>query len=70
MDKKQFFQALLHAEQNGGTITYHFKDNTKQVSNINKEVFINEKGKKRSLEEVQKVFDTIMYDLKATSYTL
>ena len=70
MDKPELMQALLNAEQNGGTITYHFADDTKQVFQINKEVFFNERGKSRSLEDVLEVFTSIQHDLKATSFTL
>ncbi len=70
MEKPDLIQALLNAEQNGGTVTYHFDDDTKQVSQINKEVFFNERGKSRSPQDVLEVFTSTQHDLGATSFTL
>lgn len=72
---KQTYQELLvalgNARINGGTVTYHFADNTKQVSNLNKEIFINEKNNKdKSLNDVLELLDSIKHDLKAISFEL
>lgn len=70
MDKNQILQALHNAEQNGGTVTYYFADDTKQVSQINKEIFFNEKGKRKNIQDVLEVFTSTQHDLKAISFTL
>ena len=64
-------EELAKAKINGGTITYHFENGEKQVSQINKEVFINEKTKKdRRLEEVLQVFEDTRHDLRAAAFTI
>lgn len=71
MNKKSSLnEALEKAEQDGGTITYHFEDKTNQVSTINKELFINEKGRKRSLDDVASIIRGIQHDLGAKSFTI
>ena len=67
---KNSLKSLQHAKYNGGTVTYHFKDGTRQVSEISKNVFINEKGRQRELHEVVKIFETTAHDLGAISYEL
>lgn len=62
------FQALLLAEQNGGTVTYHFENGVQQISNINKEIFTNEKGRRRDLSDVADILRDNMYDIGATSF--
>jgi len=52
------------------TVTYHFADNTKQISNINKEMLVNERGRQRSMEELNKIFLDIQHDLGAISFEL
>lgn len=62
---------LAHAKINGGTVTYHFENEEKQVSQINKEIFINEKTKKdRRLEDVLEIFEDIRHDLRAKSFVI
>jgi hypothetical protein len=63
-------EALKQAKINGGTVTYHFEDGTKTVSQLNKEVFFNEKNRERSDENVLSIFDSIAHDLGATSFEL
>jgi len=61
-------QTLQKIENDGGTVTYNFEDGTKQVSNINKELFYNEKGRRRDLNEVARIITDNMHDLGATSF--
>lgn len=63
-------EQVENARINGGTITYHFENGSKQVSGINKELFVNEKGRQRSAENVLEVIDSIAWDLKAESFEL
>jgi hypothetical protein len=71
MSKEQsLFQALLLAEQNGGIITYHFENGSKQVTNINSQLFTNEKGRRRDLTDVVNTINCNMHDLGATSFTI
>ena len=66
----QNIEALKKAKENGGTITYHFENGSKIVLNINKEVFVNEKGRERSLERVLAIFESTAHDLGAKSFNL
>lgn len=50
---------------NLSTVTYHFEDGTKQVSQINKQIYYDEKGRKRSIEQIEKVFTDTAHDLGA-----
>jgi hypothetical protein len=52
------------------TVTYHFADGTKQVSGINNQVLVNEKGRARSQEQINEVFKDTMHDLGAISFEL
>lgn len=52
------------------TVTYHFADDTKQISSINKEMLVNEKGRQRSMEELNKIFLDTQHDLGAISFEL
>jgi hypothetical protein len=52
------------------TVTYHFEDGTKQVSQINKAVLRDEKGRLRSQEQIMKVFDDTAHDLGAIKFEL
>lgn len=56
--------------ENLTTVTYHFADGTKQISNINKEMLINERGRQRSMEELNKIFLDIQHDLGAISFEI
>jgi hypothetical protein len=62
--------ALENAAANGGTVTYHFEDGTKQITNLNKETFLTDRGKKRSLTDVLGTLNDTMYDLGATSLSV
>lgn len=63
-------KALQNAEQKGGTVTYHFEDGTKQVQNINKKLFTNEKGRTRDLTDVVNIINGISHDLGAISFVI
>lgn len=63
-------QALQNVKLNGGTVTYHFADGTKTVASINKEIFVNEKGRERSPESILDIFSSTAHDLGATSFNL
>lgn len=52
------------------TVTYHFEDGTKQVSQINNKVLFDEKGRKRSKVQIIKVFEDTMWDLKAIKFEI
>lgn len=52
------------------TVTYHFADDTKQISSINKEMLVNERGRQRSMEELNKIFLDTQHDLGAISFEL
>lgn len=61
-------EQLQYAKENGGTITYLFKDGTKQVQNLNKEIFVDHKGKALSPSQIMNVFETTAHDLKAIGF--
>lgn len=63
-------QLLQKAEQDGGTVTYHFEDGTKQVQNINKKLFTNEKGRTRDLTDVANIISSAAHDLGAISFVI
>jgi len=44
------------------TVTYNFADNTKVVQPINKQAMFDEKGRKRSLNQLEHVFNTTAND--------
>lgn len=50
------------------TVTYHFENGSKQVCNIGNAVLLDEKGRKRSKEQIEKVFADTMWDLRAQSF--
>lgn len=52
------------------TVTYYFKDNTKQISNVGKAVLFDEKGRRRSQEQLNKIFADTQHDLGAISFKL
>jgi len=52
------------------TVTYHFTDGTKQVSTINSQVLVNDKGRSRSEDQINQIFKDTMHDLGAVSYEL
>ena len=52
------------------TITYTLENGTKIVQPINKESFINEKGRKRTEAEMHKLFADTAWDKRAVKYTI
>ena len=52
------------------TITYTLENGTKIVQPINKEVFINEKGRLRTEAEMHKLFADTAWDKRAIKYTI
>lgn len=52
------------------TVTYSFADGTKQVQPVNKESFFNEKNRRRSNDEMIKLFQQTMYDKGAISFSI
>lgn len=50
------------------TVTYHFENGSKQVSNIGNAILFDEKKRKRSKEQIEKVFADTMWDLGAIKY--
>lgn len=50
------------------TVTYHFENGSKQVGNIGNAVLFDEKKRKRSKEQIEKVFADTMWDLGAIKY--
>lgn len=53
-----------------GIITYHFENGSKQRQPINKQIFIDERGKELSLEKVAIKINEIAHDLKAKYYII
>ena len=63
------YKQLSQIRETGqGSVTYIFADGTKQVSNINSQIFYDEKGRKKDLNAVVNVFQTTAHDLKAISF--
>lgn len=52
------------------TVTYTLENGTKIVQPINKESFINEKGRKRTEAEMNKLFSDTAWDKGAVSFTI
>lgn len=52
------------------TVTYNFKDNTKVVQHIGKNIHFDERGRKRSIGEIMNIFHTTAWDKGAISFTL
>ncbi len=52
------------------TVTYVLENGTKIVQPINKQVFVNEKGRKRTEGELHKLFQDTAWDKRAVSYTI
>jgi len=63
-------QQLNQARFNGGTVTFNFENGSKQVQTLNKSLFVNERSKNRSDDEVMSILNTIKHDLRATSFSL
>lgn len=52
------------------TVTYLLKNGTKIVQPINKQAFVNEKGRKRTEAEMHKLFADTTWDKRAVKYTI
>ena len=52
------------------TITYTLENGVKIVQPINKEAFVNEKGRKRTEGELHKLFTETAWDKRAVSFTI
>lgn len=52
------------------TVTYNFADGTKLVQPITKGVIYGEKGRKRTINDLHKLFAETAWDKKAISYTI
>ncbi len=50
-------------------VVYSFADNTKVVQPVNKQAFYNEKGKVRSVNEMNKLFSDTAWDKRATGFS-
>jgi hypothetical protein len=54
--------------EEGLNVVYYFADGTKQVCSINSKVLTNEKGRRRTIGEIESIFATTAHDLGAISY--
>ena len=52
------------------TVTYTLENETKIVQPINKQAFVNEKGRKRTEAEMHKLFADTAWDKRAIKYTI
>jgi len=52
------------------TVTYTLENGTKIVQPINKQAFVNEKGRSRTEAEMHKLFTETAWDKRAVSYTI
>jgi hypothetical protein len=52
------------------TVTYTLENGVKIVQPINKEAFVNEKGRRRTEGELHKLFADIAWDKRAVSYVI
>lgn len=52
------------------TVTYTLENGTKIVQPINKECFVNERGRKRTEDDLHKLFQETAWDKRAVSYTI
>lgn len=52
------------------TITYTLENGTKIMQPINKQAFVNEKGRLRTEEEMHKLFSDTAWDKRAVKYTI
>lgn len=50
------------------TVTYHFADGTKQVSQITDQSQFDEKGRKRNRQSYEKLFSETAHDIGADSF--
>ena len=52
------------------TVTYTLENGTKIVQPINKQAFVNEKGRRKTEAEMHKLFADTAWDKRAISYTI
>lgn len=52
------------------TITYTLENGTKIMQPINKQAFVNEKGRQRTEAEMHKLFSDTAWDKRAVKYTI
>lgn len=52
------------------TVTYTLENGTKIVQPINKQAFVNEKGRSRTEAEIHKLFSETAWDKRTISYTI
>ena len=52
------------------TVTYTLENGTKIVQPINKQAFVNEKGRQRTEAEMHKLFADTAWDKRAVKYTI
>ena len=52
------------------TVTYTLENGTKIVQPINKECFVNEKGRRKTEAEMHKLFSDTAWDKRAVKYTI
>ena len=52
------------------TVTYTLENGTKIVQPINKQAFVNEKGRQRTEAEMRKLFADTAWDKRAVKYTI
>lgn len=63
------FKKLAEIRETGqGSVTYSFEDGTKQVSNINPTVFLDDKGRNLNLNSVMEKFSSSAHDLGAIKF--
>lgn len=63
-------QQLNQARFNGGVVTFTFENGTKQVQALNKAIFIDDRKRNRSDDDVIAILNSIKHDLRATSFSL
>jgi hypothetical protein len=63
-----FKQLGLIRENGGGRITYIFADGSKTASDINGNIFLDEKGRRRKLDAVMDIFQSTAHDMRAVSF--
>lgn len=66
------FKKLAELRESGqGSISYIFENGTKQVANINPQIFVDERsGRDKSLNDIMNIFNTTAHDLGAKSFEI
>lgn len=60
-------EKLNYIQTEGGSVKYNFENGSSLNQNINKEVFFDIKGKRRTSEDILNVFKSIAHDIGAVS---